>query len=464
MADDMGYGDVACNGKGAIPTPHMDRVAVEGVRFTDAHAPSSVCTPTRYGVLTGRYSWRSRLKEGLISGYCSPLIDPARLTVGSLLKQNGYATAAIGKWHVGMDWQTKPFQSLPRAGGGYNEEGIDFSRPVLKGPASLGFDRFFGISGSLNMPPFAFINQDRTVGIPNVYYNGKTGEQVEPSNPKKGLGVDGFDFENVDVRFCEEALSFMTDHHRKSPDTPFFLYFTPSAPHFPCLPPDFAKGKTGISARADLILVLDWIVGRFLATLEELGIADNTLLIVTSDNGAEFSSEEEQSFGHLANGGFRGFKSSIYDGGHREPLLMRWPDVIKPESVCNELVCLTDLMATVADINGINLPDFTGEDSISMLPLLRGEHKPVRDAVVHHSFKGRFAVRKGPWKLIESLDGGDFFTKEWQRPDRGEPAGQLYNMETDCLETENVYDKHPDIVRDLHNLLYQWQDSGYSRK
>jgi len=438
-------------------------MAAEGIRFTDAHAPSSVCTPTRYSVLTGRYSWRSRLKDGLISGFCPPLIDPARPTVASVLKQAGYATAAIGKWHVGVDWQPKPFESPPGAMEPFSHEGIDFTRPIVNGPTALGFDRFFGLAGSLNMPPFAFISQDRTVGIPSVYYDGKEGTRVDSTDKKKGIGVEGFDFANVDVRHCEEALSFMADHRKASPDQPFFLYFTPSAPHFPCLPPAFAKDKTNISPRADLILVLDWIVGRFLEALDEMGVADDTLLIITSDNGAEAGCEQEHAHGHLPNGGFRGSKSSIYDGGHREPLIARWPSVIEPGRVCDELVCLVDLMATAADIAGTNLAENAGEDSISIVPLLRGGHSPVRDTVVHHSFRGRFAIRKGPWKLVESLDGGDFFTRERRRPGPGEPDGQLFNMANDPTESQDIYESNPDIVRELRTLLRGCQDEGRSR-
>ncbi len=460
MADDMGYGDVACNGDGRIPTPNMDRVAREGMRFTDAHAASAVCTPTRYGVLTGRYPWRTREKEGVLGGYCPPLIDPARMTVASLLKRHGYATAAIGKWHLGLDWQAKRLQPLWK-GGRANEEGIDYSKPILNGPTALGFDRFFGLSGSLNMPPFAFISQDRTVGIPSVPTPGN--ERAMEEGKPTGLGVPDWDFAQVDVRHCEEALKFIRDHRRRSPDRPFFLYCTPSAPHFPCLPPDFAAGQSGISPRADLILVVDWLVGRLLDCLDELGMVENTLFIVTSDNGAEPWSEPEREHGHSPNGDLRGHKGDIYDGGHREPLLVRWPGVVPAGTVCGELVCLTDLMATCAEILDARLPRHAGEDSVSILPLLRGESGPVREAAVHHSFRGRLAVRRGRWKLIDSCDSGGFHCTEWRQPGPGEPAGQLYDMDNDPAEEENLWLRQPECVGELLALLDRCKEQGHSR-
>jgi arylsulfatase A-like enzyme len=458
MADDMGYGDVGCfNPDSKIPTPNMDRLAAEGMRFTDAHSVSSVCTPSRYGVLTGRYCWRTRLKSGVDGGFSQPLIDPARLTVAGLLKQQGYATAAVGKWHVGLDWQGKedaPFDPTNWADEGH----VDYTRPFTGGPNAVGFDTFFGIAGSLDMPPYCFLENDRTVGIPSV--------EKSPYNPqqKEGFMTPGWRDEDCDVRFAEQATAWIDARTREDGDRPFFLYMTPAAPHRPCMPPDFAKGKSDAGARGDMVWVVDWVVGQVAAKLDELGIADNTLIIVTSDNGAQRCDVDGEIHDHKSCGDWRGYKADIYDGGHREPFIARWPAAIAAGSTCDATICLADFMATCADLTGVELPDNAAEDSFSFLPALRGQADgSTRTALVHHSVDGMFGVRKGDWKLCMGLGSGGFSKPRREDPCPGGPRGQLYRMDTDPSESTNLWREHPEVVERLSGLLQQWVNSGRSR-
>jgi arylsulfatase A-like enzyme len=431
--------------------------------FRQAHAPSAVCTPTRYSVLTGRYFFRTWKKYSVISGFCPPMIDPARPTVASVLKQAGYHTAAIGKWHLGMNFQTKRFQGHSRPEGGYNQEGFDFTRPITGGPTSLGFDRYFGISGSLNMGPHCFIDQDRTVGIPSVYYDSNRAVPAEKGTKGASIGVEDFDFSTVDVVHCEKAVEFIEDHHRTRRDQPFFLYLTPSAPHGPCAVPDFLKGASGVSDRADLICVLDWMVGQLLETLQRLGLDEETLLIFTSDNGAAPSAQKEQSVGHRASADRRGYKADIWDGGHREPLLIRWPGKVQPGSRCDQLVCLSDLLATCGELVGVELPETCAEDSVSFLPLLGRPDKPVRKDLIHQSAMGRLALRDQQFKFIDAVDPGNFHCSTWQQPQPGQPEGMLFDMTQDIGEQENLLAEMPQRGEQMLQRLRTCIEQEHSR-
>ena len=457
MADDMGYGDLGCYGATKIPTPNMDRVASEGMRFTDAHSSSAVCTPSRYSVLTGRYCWRTSRKRGVGGGFSLPLIDPARMTVASLLKQRGYGTAAVGKWHVGLGWQSKEGQVIePET---WADEGkVDYTKPVIGGPDRLGFDYSFGIAGSLDMPPYCFIENGRTVGIPT--------EEKYPYNAqqKKGFMTPGWKDEEVDINFAKKAVGFIERHVKTLPQQPFFLYLTPSAPHRPCMAPDFLKGHSQAGPRGDMVCVVDWVVGEVTKTLDRLSISDNTLLMVTSDNGARPYDVDGETYGHKSCGDLRGFKADIWDGGHREPFIARWPNRIEPGSVSDETICLADLMATCAGIVGTELPDNTAEDSYNILPALLGEERdgPVRDAIVHHSVDGMFSIREGKWKLILGRGSGGFSKPRRIEPASGEPRGQLYDMESNTAETNNLWSERPEIVQRLTALLDMYMYEGCS--
>jgi len=458
MADDMGYGDLGCYGATKIPTPHMDRLAAEGMRFIDAHSSSAVCTPSRYSALTGRYCWRSARKRGVGGGFSLPLIDPARLTVASMLKQRGYATAAVGKWHVGLEWQPK--EGTRADPENWADEGNwDYNKPIIGGPNKLGFDYFFGIAGSLDMPPYCFIENDRTVGIPNVPKDPYNAQQ------KEGFMVPGWRDEDVDATFAEKAVAFLERHAAASPDQPFFLYLTPSAPHRPCMPPDSAKGRSQAGPRGDMVCVVDDVVGRILDALDRIGAADNTLIIVTGDNGAQPHDTDGKTYGHKSCGDLRGFKADIWDGGHREPFIARWPARVAPGSVANHTVCLGDLMATCAEIVGCDLPENAAEDSFSFLPVLLGqtEGARLREAIVHHSVDGMFSLRQGRWKLILGLGSGGFSKPRREDPEPGGPRGQLYDMADDTAETTNLWGERPDIVERLAALLEATMAEGRSR-
>ena len=461
MADDMGYGDVGIyNSDSKIPTPNMDRLAREGRRFTDAHSSSAVCTPSRYSVLTGRYCWRTRLKRGVNGGFSLPLIDPARTTVASLLKRRGYRTAAVGKWHVGLEWQPLEGHEKDFDPENWEDEGyVDYTKPIIGGPLSLGFDTFFGIAGSLDMPPYCFIENDRVVGVPSV--------EKSPYNPQQRQGpmTPGWRDEECDPTFTEKALAFIESTVDEDPDQPFFLYLTPAAPHRPCMPPDFAKGKSQAGPRGDMVWLVDWIVGQVMVAVERLGKTENTLIIVTSDNGARPSDVDGLMHGHQSCGELRGFKGDIWEGGHREPLIARWPRVIEPDTVADETVCLADLLATCAAILGEALPNQTAEDSFDLLPLLESESEArgTRGAVIHHSLDGMFSVRQGRWKLILGLGSGGFST-----PQRGysafpdAPQGQLYDMIDDWQEQHNLWNERPEVVKRLTALLEEYRRSGRS--
>ena len=449
LADDMGYGDAgAYNPESEVPTPHLDGLAAEGLRFTDAHTPSAVCTPTRYGLLTGRYAWRTPLKEGVLYGYAPLLVDTTRLTLASLLKRHGYATAAVGKWHLGL-------------GSG---DSTDYRRPLRPGPLQLGFDRFFGIPASLDMTPYVYVEDERLVAPPTDTV-GASAMRREGGGGfwRAGPIAPGFRHADVLPRLTEEAVAYIERQAVDGP--PFFLYLPLSAPHTPWLPTAPFRGKSGAGPYGDFAVQVDHVAGAVLEALERGGLAEHTLVLFTSDNGAHWLDGDIAEYGHRANGPLRGQKADIWEGGHRVPFIVRWPGVVRAGAVTGETVCLTDVMATLAAIVGEELPPDAGEDSYSLLPVLRGEElkKPLREATVHHSLRGMFAIRQGPWKLVEGRGSGGFTRPAFVDPAPGEPAGQLYNLEEDPAETHNRYAERPDVARRLQALLDRYRAQGHSR-
>lgn len=455
LADDMGMGDLGCyNSESKIPTPNMDKLAEQGMRFTDAHTPSSVCTPTRYGVLTGRYAWRSRLKSGVLWGFSRMLIEPGRQTVASLLSAKGYATGGFGKWHLG-------FQSFDPALG-EKEQNVDYTQPLRPGPMTVGFDTYFGIPASLDMEPYVFVRDDRLVELPT---------QTIGNSAHRRQGGDGFwrggpiapSFRHIDVlpAIEREAMSWIS---QQSEQKPFFAYIPLSAPHTPWLPTDEFSGKSKAGYYGDFVAQVDATIGKILQTLKDRGLVDNTLVIMTSDNGSHWPVSDIEKWGHDANFGRRGQKSDIWEGGHRVPFIARWPGKVKPGSACDQTICLTDLMATAAELVGHQLTDDEGEDSFSIVPLLRGSDAPIRQGTVHHSGQGTFAIRSGDWKMVvDNLGSGGFTPPRQVKPKRGEPQGQLYNLASDPAETTNLYDQKPEIVAELRALLQKYQSEGRSR-
>ncbi len=461
MADDMGFGDVGCyNADSKIPTPWMDKLARQGMRFTDAHTPSSVCSPTRYGLLTGRYCWRSRLKRAVLWGFDHPLIEPDRETVASLLKRHGYATACIGKWHLGLGWTTLDGNRGPWPDRSRNEPhdagwGIDYRKPLRGGPNRLGFDYFFGIAASNNMPPYCFIKNDQVVGEPNVkkhpLHYGNTGAPM----------VAGWDDSQYGPNFTEQAVDFIERHHAAAPNQPFFLYLPSQAPHRPCVPPGFVQGKSRAGRRGDMVVEFDWTVGQIMKVLDQLKLADETIVMVTSDNGAtpgdtfppgsmkRNGNIHGETFGHKSCGDWRGYKSQIWEGGHRVPLIVRWPGQVGQAQTSDALVCLTDLMATVAAAVGVPVPEGAGPDSVSFLPALQGKAPADRDrTLVMHDYAGRFAIRRGDWKFVAAAAPNA----------RGNDRGRLlFNLRDDPSESTNVLDEYPAVAQQLATLLAQTQ-------
>ena len=466
LADDLGYGDLRClNPDSKIPTPNIDRLAAGGMVFSDAHACGAVCTPTRYGILTGRYCFRSPLERGVLGALSPRLIEGGRLTVPLLLKQHGYRTACIGKWHLGMDW--------PLMGGGHFDTGcgddvdprdapepehVNFTRAIEYGPKSVGFEYFFGISGAASQPPFVFIENDRALGIPTV----------EETFFHTGLADPNYEGIEVLPTIAGRAVEFIGRQGatvQADDRQPFFLYFPLTAPHTPHLPSPEFRGKSGINAYADFVMQVDDTVGRMLDALARAGLADNTLVIFTSDNGCSPQANFEQlhAAGHFPSHHFRGYKADIYEGGHRSPLVVRWPSVVRPGSRCDQLVSLNDLLATCADFLGTALPDDAGEDSVSMMPALRGEGIHMRDTLIHHSFHGSFGIQHGNWKLALCPGSGG-----WSFPRPGVddasklPPIQLFDLASDIGERNNLQDKHPEIVARLTKLLEKQIADGRS--
>jgi len=472
LADDLGYGDVACfNPESKVPTPHLDRLASERMRFVDAHSPSSVCTPTRYGLLTGRYCWRSRLKNQVLGPWGQTLIEEGRLTVPALLRQHGYATACIGKWHLGWDWATKDGRSP--ASGPNRLSNVDFTKAIANGPTTRGFDSYFGTDVP-NYPPYCHIENDRTVGIPSVpnwaHFN------------RPGPMLPGWNWVNVLPDHSARAVRVIEQLANVEPRRPFFLYFALTSPHYPVVPDPAFRGRSSAGEYGDFVAQTDAVVGEVLEALKRTGATDNTLVIFTSDNGPEITGEVDpgvydrlEQFGHASMGRLRGAKRDLWEGGHRVPYIARWPGQIAAGTTSIQTICHVDLMATVAAIINATLPENAGEDSFSILPALRGEKYDgsLRPATVHHAASGKFAIRRGDWVLIDAPNGDDNGgpprrgEPQWLKDKRGyqshdQPA-ELYNLASDLAQRENVYAQQPDMVRELRDLLVRYQREGRSR-
>ncbi|MBS0265455.1 MAG: arylsulfatase [Planctomycetes bacterium] len=447
LADDMGYGDPGCYGGKLMRTPHLDRLAREGLRFTDAHSPSAVCTPTRYGLMTGRYCWRTRLQRGVLVGDSPALIERDRLTIASLLKAKGYATAVVGKWHLGLGSDTQ----------------TDFSQPLRPGPLDTGFDQFFGIPASLDMVPYVLVQNDRVLALPTAQ-----SEKSPKSNYfdgvfwREGPAAPGFRHREVLPELTRRAEQFLL---QQSADRRFFLYFPLTSPHTPWVPTDEFLKSTPLGEYGDFVTQTDAAVGRVLAALESRQLLDKTLVIFTSDNGAIPLPEPYAASGHKPNGDWRGQKGDCWEAGHRVPYLVRWPGHTPAGQTCDQTICHTDFLATFAAIVDHPLADDAAEDSYNLLPLYRGQSvpEPIREATVFHSADGAFAIRKGNWKAILHLGSGGFSQPKQEAAKPGGPTGQLYDLAADPAETQNLWQERPTIVAELSTLLRQYRESGRSR-
>jgi len=470
LCDDLGYGDVKClNAEGKIATPNMDALGEGGMMFTDCHSSSAVCSPTRYGVMTGRYNWRSPLQSGVLGGLSPRLIEPGRLTVAGLLKQHGYATACIGKWHLGMDWVKLSGKEVTELSVETADQvhNVDYTQPITNGPNSVGFDYYFGISASLDMVPYTFIENDHVTVAPTVDRSFPFVLGRESPSSRLGPAAPGFEVEDVLPKLTQKAVEYITQRASDAKaGKPFFLYLPLNAPHTPIAPSAEWRGKSGINPYADFVMETDWAIGHVLHALDEEGLADNTLVMLASDNGcspnANFPELAEK--GHHPSYLFRGHKADIFDGGHHIPFLVRWPGKIKPGSTSEQIICLTDFMATCADILGVKLPEDAGEDSVSLLPALFGTaDKPLHEAVVHHSVNGSFAIRQGNWKLELCPSSGG-----WSDPKPNSPAAkklppiQLYDMTADIGEKVNIQADHTEVIDRLLRLLQKFVADGRS--
>lgn len=460
LADDLGLGDVSrYNPDAKWRTPNLDRFASEGLTLTDAHAASALCTPSRYALLTGRYAWRGSLKRGVVTGYEHDLIEPGRLTLPEFLREHGYATAIFGKWHLGIDW----------AHTGPKPEDVDFAQSFRGGPRAHGFDRFFGISASLDMPPYTWLDNDRAASLPT----GQIADSPPPRLWRAGPIAPDFKMAEVEPRVIDEAMRYLAA--QGAARKPFFLYVPLTAPHTPLLPTAEFEGRTHTTAYGDFVTQVDADIGRLLAALGRSGLAENTIVVVTSDNGFAPAAglRALQALHHDPSAGYRGYKSDLFEGGHRIPFFIRWPGHVRAGTESAELVGQLDFFATCAEILGARLPDNAAEDSVSFLPLLRDSRlaAPLREALVHHSGEGRFTIRQGKWKLLLWPGSGGWSSptpkpSEWLDVPAEDlsrlPKYQLYDLAADPAESRNLAAEHPEIVQRLGHLLRHYIEQGRS--
>jgi arylsulfatase A-like enzyme len=417
------------------------------MRFTDMHSPSAVCSPTRYGLLTGRYCWRGALKRSVCFGYDPLLIERGRPTLAALLKRLDFSTAVIGKWHLGLG----------------SDKRADYSGVLNPGPNQIGFDYFLGFPAALDMKPYVIVENDHAQAPPTDFMPASLPQrQGGPGEWEAGPCAPGFKHGEVQPRFAAKAVEFIG---RQQKGKPFFLYFPLTGPHEPWVPTREFRGKSKAGPYGDYVQQMDATLGQIMKALDEGGHGDNTLLIFASDNGADWLPEEIKLFGHKANGDWRGQKGDIWEGGHRVPFIARWPGKIKPATTSDETLCLTDLMATTATLVGANLPDDAAEDSFNFLPILLGEEsaRPIRDSVIYHSFDGSFGIRQGPWVLSPTLGSRGFSLPAQVLPAPGGPEGQLYNLKDDPGQTRNLWRARPDRVRHLVDLLEKAKRDGRTR-
>jgi arylsulfatase A len=426
LVDDMGYGDIGSfNPDSKISTPHIDRLAAEGMRFTDAHAPGALCHPSRYGLLTGRFPFRTDVTKWPTQ----PLIEDGQTTIASLLRDAGYDTVMVGKWHLG-----------------FAEDGYD--KPLPGGPIDRGFQSFFGMRASTDIPPYFYIRGDRAVEPPTDHIDA---HQSDGWSPIQGAfwreGGISPDLKLIEVlpRFTDEAISVIED---RDAGNPLMLYLAYPAPHTPWLPTPEFEGKSGAGMYGDFMMMVDYEVGRVIEALKTADMLHETLLVFTSDNGPVWYSDDVERLGHDSSGGFRGMKGDVWEGGHRMPFIVRWPARVEAGSTSDQIICFTDLLATFAEIVGRELPDGAGPDSVSFLPALKGETFR-RPPIVMESGSRLMMIRSGQWKLIDGLGSGGFSQPSRIDPGPGDPEGQLYNLDTDPAETNNLFAEQPQIVERL---------------
>lgn len=491
FADDLGYGDVSSfNPNSKINTKNIDRLAEEGMRFKDSHATSALCTPSRYGLLTGRYNWRSRLKSFVVRGDSETLIEKDRITLAHMLKNNGYRTAAVGKWHLGMDWELldepnyehfsldpddPDYQKIEQQ---YGRDGnfdirleqpkiegldIDYTKPIKYGPNDYGFDYFFGTSASIDQPPYVYIENNRFTAEPTIFYGLPDVARDNPSQQQAwqmGPADPEFKVENVMPEMQEKVLDLLDDFGDR--EEPFFLYYPTHLVHGPLVPADEFEGLSGLGLYGDFVLQLDAYVGQVIDKLKEKGVFEDTIFIFTSDNGASAVAgfDELKAQGHNPSHIFRGLKADAWEGGHREPTIVSYPRMIEPGTTSNHMVSHSDYYRTIAEILDVEVPDDAAEDSVSLVSLWQGYDKELREDIVHSTGNGGLAIRRGQWKLIFVEDGGGFAALG----NTNFEAKELYDIQSDISEENNVIDEHPEVVEELTGILEEYVINGRSTK
>ncbi len=462
-ADDLGYGDVASqNPDGKIPTPHLDKLAEQGLRFSDGHSSSGICTPSRYALLTGRHHWRDF--HGIVNAFGKSVFPKERLTLPEMLKEQGYRTAAIGKWHLGWDWDA--IRQAGKAKGNHFSD-FDWSKPIPDGPLAHGFDYYFGDT-VINFPPYCWIENDKVVDPPDTMMDTKKWKAIKEGNweCRPGPMFSGWDpYENIPTTTAK-AVEYI--QAQKGKERPFFLYFAFPSPHAPIIPNDEFDGKSQAGPYGDFVYETDDACGRILAALDKAGLAENTIVIFTADNGPEhYAYARDKKFDHWSAAPFRGLKRDIYEGGHHVPFIVRWPGVIEPGGSSAALVSQIDLMATLAAVVGFELPDDAAEDSHDLLPLLRGEADAVRTSHVHNTAANKYAIRHGDWVLIDAPNGYQSrvdaaWEKKHNYPADDKQPVELYNLAEDIGQRNNLAAEHPQVVAELKALLAQIREKGHS--
>jgi len=448
LADDMGYGDPLCyNGVSKIRMPHIERLAQEGMQFTDAHAPGPLCHLSRYGLMTGRYPFRADIRPWRTRA----IIEKGQMTIASLLRDHGYRTAMVGKWHLG-----------------FNENGYD--RPLTGGPIDCGFDSYFGIRASTDIPPYFYIRNDRATAPPSGHIEANHSDDWSPIQGafwRAGGIAPDLELPDVLPRFTAEATSVIENHSKAADGKPLLLYLAFPAPHTPWLPEEEFQDQSGAGLYGDFALMVDAMIGRVLAALDDANLTGETLVIFTSDNGPVWYDGDIERFGHDSAGGLRGMKADAWEAGHRMPFIVRWPGKVQSDSTSEQTICFTDLLATFASMLGVDLPREAGPDSFDFLPVLLGEQpddSPVRRSLVMASGNGTMTIRVGRWKLITGLGSGGFSQPRRIEPVPDGPTGQLYDLQRDPAEQTNLFLEKPGTVEFLRRELERVTSASRSRR
>jgi len=466
-ADDMGFGDLAIqNPDSKIPTPNLDRLASEGLRFTNAHSSSGICTPSRYALLTGRYHWRKF--HNIVDSWGASVFDNERLTLPEMLKAKGYRTACIGKWHLGFDWSAivKPDAEMIRVGRKmtYTADALDWTKPIPGGPLDHGFDYYFG-DDVPNFPPYAWIENDRIVEAPTVPYEPDPQPTEGSPEGRPGPMVQGWKQDAVMPTITDKAVAWIAQQKRK--DQPFFLYWPWTSPHAPIVPTKDWQGKTKAGGYGDFMSQSDAHAGAVLKAIDDNGFRENTVVVFTADNGPErYAYDRVRNYDHRSMGPLRGLKRDIWEGGHRVPFVVRWPGVVEAGTQTNALMGQTDIMGTLAEIVGFELPQTAAEDSFNQLPLWKGSDS-ARTSIIHNTRKNHYAIRQGNWVLIDAPSGGISQVPDWYAKklgyERNRLPGALYNLSTDLGQLKNQYASQPEQAQQLKQLLEQTRKSGEVR-